>query len=277
MVMMPAKMIAGYALVVTPDKDTCGVCFGNNLSCAGCVANEVVELILVDAVNDTDIRPLQAVDTVIKSMTNPFSIVALVCSDTAVASVEFEVNGSSVRTENAAPYAIAGDRQGNYRAWNIAAGNYLVNAIPYSGNNGKGNQGIAKAVDLWVFDTPPVRSSGPGTNSISDEQGGTDGTKSGSQELNDNTNTVKSTHGPELLVYPNPTTGVLNVELIQLNASEVEIVLLDVTGKTIHQSSLEADGSEIKHELQLQNLPAGVYMLKLSIGTEVLTKRVIKE
>ncbi len=63
-----------------------------------------------------------------------FSLRANVSSNPA--QVAFDVNDiSNYRVEGAAPYAIAGDRSGNYSAWNPGLGVYAISATAYSSNN----------------------------------------------------------------------------------------------------------------------------------------------
>jgi CubicO group peptidase (beta-lactamase class C family) len=47
------------------------------------------------------------------------------------AKVIFTLNGAAIRTEIAAPFALAGDTVGRYHAWTPAPGSYVLNATPY--------------------------------------------------------------------------------------------------------------------------------------------------
>lgn len=148
----------------TASVDTCGVCSGGttgispNSTCGACVPNQVTELVLMQAgAGGTALGNIQNGDIIIKSVTGPFSIDALVCSDPDVESVIFEVNGSVVRTENLPPYAIEGDNASNgFKSWNVPAGSYTVTATPYSGNNGSGNMGVPKTVSFTILDNAPL-------------------------------------------------------------------------------------------------------------------------
>jgi len=80
-----------------------------------------------------------------------------------VESVVFTWTGttSGQQTESNAPYAIAGDRNGDFTAWPIPPGQYLVTAIAYDANNGNGNE-IARVtraftlVDGAPIEFPPI-------------------------------------------------------------------------------------------------------------------------
>jgi len=70
---------------------------------------------------------------------------------TAVGSVVF----IGARTENEAPYAIAGDNNGNYNPWNGATpGNKAITAVSYSGNNGSGTVLATSTVTFTLVSAP---------------------------------------------------------------------------------------------------------------------------
>lgn len=68
-------------------------------------------------------------------------------SPSTVGSVRFELNGTTTRIENKAPYAIAGDNNGgsDYYPINppLAAGTYTLVATPYTQSNAQGEVGAA--------------------------------------------------------------------------------------------------------------------------------------
>ncbi|MGL4573213.1 MAG: hypothetical protein ACRCV9_00320 [Burkholderiaceae bacterium] len=74
---------------------------------------------------------------------------------TGVGSVVFS-DGSSSRTENVAPYAYKGDKNGNYAVWSPSAGTYRITAKPYSGSGGAGAAGPEAALTLTVTDGGPA-------------------------------------------------------------------------------------------------------------------------
>jgi N-acetylneuraminic acid mutarotase len=87
-----------------------------------------------------------------------------------VGSVRFAYDANSnFRTENAAPYALAGDTNGNYSPWTPTVGVHTVTATPYPQANAQGTAGTSHQVTLRVSDTPattnqpPVVNAGPDT------------------------------------------------------------------------------------------------------------------
>jgi ELWxxDGT repeat protein len=54
-------------------------------------------------------------------------------------SVIFRLDGKIIRSENTAPYAVAGDNNGNFNSWDITPGGHMLTATAYSGTSGTGS------------------------------------------------------------------------------------------------------------------------------------------
>ncbi|MFW5691188.1 MAG: hypothetical protein ACOCXZ_01695, partial [Chloroflexota bacterium] len=110
----------------------------------------IESLTLINAATDTDIGPLPT--TIDLSATPQINIRANVAGN--VGSVVFLATGSPARAENEAPYALAGDNQGDYLVWPVTPGTYTITAVPYSGPNGTGTQGTAFVATVTVISGP---------------------------------------------------------------------------------------------------------------------------
>lgn len=75
-----------------------------------------------------------------------------------------------------------------------------------------------------------------------------------------------------LMLYPNPTSGAVTLELVGLpNTALFEIKAFNVTGHQIlYQSTIST-----KQILNFNEQPSGVYLLKITVGDLVLTKRLV--
>jgi hypothetical protein len=73
---------------------------------------------------------------------------------------------------------------------------------------------------------------------------------------------------------PNPTGGlfVLRMELQQ--SADVLLSLTDGAQREIFRQNLQ--GRQIEKTIDLSGLPAGMYLLRVQIGSEVFTRKVIK-
>lgn len=76
-------------------------------------------------------------------------------------------------------------------------------------------------------------------------------------------------------VYPNPLTTASVLSFSLITGSEVEIALIDLTGRKI-QSLLREKLSAGTHRLPLDNVvqPAGIYLLRLTINNEAIMEKV---
>jgi hypothetical protein len=125
---------------------------------------------LVNADTNQDIATIADGDTInlatlptrnlnIRANTNPAT----------VGSVEFELNGSTYRIENDAPYALEGDYPpGDYMPWTPAQGQYTLTAIPYTSSDTGGDVGTALTIYFVVIDQatgndPPVANDDAGS------------------------------------------------------------------------------------------------------------------
>ena len=76
-------------------------------------------------------------------------------------------------------------------------------------------------------------------------------------------------------IFPNPTTGSLTVEFIDLPISEIDVTVHDIVGRiAFDQSNARVNGN--KYLLDLGEYPEGVYLVKLTIEGQVVTKRIVR-
>ena len=81
---------------------------------------------------------------------------------------------------------------------------------------------------------------------------------------------------PELSLYPNPVADQLNFSLLSDFRGSVDVLLTDAMGRTV--STLQADkaSDELRQELRVATLPAGVYRLRVIEGDRQTIKPFIK-
>jgi hypothetical protein len=106
----------------------------------------------VNADTDVDIEPM------VEGMVIDFSVIGTsnlsVRANTipsTVGSVRFTYDSTNnLRTENSAPYSIAGDAGSNYHPWIPTVGAHLLTVTPYTGTNGSGTKGTAITMRFTV-------------------------------------------------------------------------------------------------------------------------------
>lgn len=112
----------------------------------------ITSFTLVDADADADLGPLRSGDIIDLSALSTQNLNVRANATSSTGSVVFELDGSEHRTENDAPYALAGDNRGNYHAWSPTPGAHTLTATPYSQDDGHGAVGAALAITLTVVE-----------------------------------------------------------------------------------------------------------------------------
>lgn len=77
----------------------------------------------------------------------------------------------------------------------------------------------------------------------------------------------------EVVVYPNPTKGELYIERNNNFNQPVKVVIFDTNGKTVFKSTIANEESRIN----IQELPKGIYFLKVSANENSNTIKIVKE
>ncbi len=73
-----------------------------------------------------------------------------------------------------------------------------------------------------------------------------------------------------LTLYPNPSTGRFTLEMRGEPTAEVAFVLVDATGRLLHQSRADFSAGELKQRFDLPDLPGGRYTLLVRRGESVV-------
>ncbi|MFK7922378.1 MAG: PKD domain-containing protein [Bacteroidia bacterium] len=81
----------------------------------------------------------------------------------------------------------------------------------------------------------------------------------------------------QMLVFPNPTQGQLNLILPQLEAGNVSIILHDIQGREIYQIGRESDGNSANqlYSMTLPQLKSGVYLLRVKTNKQTFNTKVV--
>lgn len=84
-----------------------------------------------------------------------------------------------------------------------------------------------------------------------------------------------STETSEIKIYPNPTEGIFTLEIS--HAKNVEYQLFDSNGKLIKEYLNAPENETVLDQVDISNFASGIYLLKIKIGGESITKRIIKK
>lgn len=82
----------------------------------------------------------------------------------------------------------------------------------------------------------------------------------------------------EVETFPNPTTGELFFEVKYDKSTDLELALIDLTGKTLNTFKIIRSKGRIDGTtgINIDQHPEGVYMLKVTIGRKTIIKRIVK-
>ncbi|NMH26003.1 T9SS type A sorting domain-containing protein [Flavobacterium solisilvae] len=92
--------------------------------------------------------------------------------------------------------------------------------------------------------------------------------------LNPGTLSVEEFEDEEVVVYPNPSNGIFQLTFNEAFSEKIEYSVYDVLGKIIveKENSNDLDATEVN----LENYPAGIYLLRMKIGEVVVNKKLLK-
>jgi hypothetical protein len=78
----------------------------------------------------------------------------------------------------------------------------------------------------------------------------------------------------DISVYPNPSTGIVSIDLSQLQG-QVTILISDINGRTL--TSVDVLENEKKPMFDLSNNAKGIYLIKVSNNGNEYTRKVVIE
>ncbi|MFD1145325.1 T9SS type A sorting domain-containing protein, partial [Larkinella insperata] len=164
-------------------------------------------------------------------------------SPTVVGSVVMELSGRQSRnqTETAAPYALFGDTNGDYKSWTPSTGSYTLKVTPYTEAGGKGTAGKALTINFTVVNQSSARMSAEDDPEIA---------------------------GLTVKTYPNPFVDSFTLEVKGREEGKLPVVVYDSYGRAVLQlADVQPD-----QLIQFGNEHApGMYILQVGEGD--MTKR----
>ena len=90
------------------------------------------------------------------------------------------------------------------------------------------------------------------------------------------TNIVSYSESVIIKVYPTPFSNYISIELFQKSEQNINIDLYNIVGHKIKNLNKTSSNFGIINLNDLANLPSGIYLLKIQIGSQVINKRISK-
>ncbi|MBO9700449.1 MAG: T9SS type A sorting domain-containing protein [Sporocytophaga sp.] len=208
---------------------------------------------LVNATTNQDIAWLHNNDYIFKPDTLQINV--RWNPTTTPGSVVFHLNSIPYRTENTAPFSLAGDTDGDYNPWPVTTGNYNISATPYSQPSGTGTPGPVSNVFVYVISTPPLRSADAGYD----------------------INNTSSTEAAGFEAYPNPSSDNFSFSVLNNENGIAKAEIYKADG-TLVEKLLEAnvaEGETIQFTWNGSQYLQGVYICKYTSGKKQFIKKIV--
>jgi uncharacterized protein YjdB len=227
---------------------------------------------LINAGPDTDILTLtdglqisqsqiQGLSLNIRANTNPL----------VVGSVFLRISGPINRTitENVAPYALFGDKNGNYNGRNLPVGNYTLEATPYSQSNRRGTMGSTRTIKFYIT-SDAFRMDG--TNAESDESDNPEGNADVMEKE------VQARDIPRITrMYPNPVAEIINLELSGQVEEHLEVSIYDLKGVRLFNQELKSEDGTLMLDISDLRLKPGMFVLMVNTNGYLQTFKFLKK
>jgi hypothetical protein len=219
---------------------------------------EVIRFILVDAHSNQDIMEINnGTILYLDQLPSRLNVRAEIMRQ-GVNSVVLQLNNRAPRLENEAPYALAGDRNGDYHTMNpgFSAGMQTLSAKAYAGMRARGNMQAEREIQFEVIDNNSRTMAASG--SLREGVSG-------------------SILNTEVSAYPNPFIDKVHIEVSVAESGRVALEVFDLQGRSvkhIFEGTMEA-GSSQSFEFDGTNLTNGIYITRVIAGGQVKHQRIV--
>ena len=121
----------------------------------------VTQLVLVDAETDQDIMVLEDGASIALSDLSTTKLNVRADISGLVSSLVFQLNKQTFQTQNAAPFALFGDRDGDYKEGTLPVGSHTLMATSYTSKNATGLSGMALSISFMITNEAVAMSASP--------------------------------------------------------------------------------------------------------------------
>ncbi|MEI6852112.1 MAG: T9SS type A sorting domain-containing protein [Bacteroidota bacterium] len=87
-------------------------------------------------------------------------------------------------------------------------------------------------------------------------------------------NMMQTVNGNDVNIYPNPSHGMVNIAVNGPNTADISVTVLDLMGNVVLKSNLNVV-EKTESAFDLTGYAKGVYLVQLSSGSEVVTKKIV--
>ena len=84
-------------------------------------------------------------------------------------------------------------------------------------------------------------------------------------------------NGETLLVFPNPVTSDLNIQVDVRENIQLNVSVISLLGKRVFSENIQFQEGNQQMNINLQSLPQGIYFLNLSDGQSIISRKIMKQ
>lgn len=93
----------------------------------------------------------------------------------------------------------------------------------------------------------------------------------------ENVNVETISNDQHLNIFPNPATNLLTIYYTNSNTKSIIIKLVNINGQLIYQENLYTFKGDYNKEIDMHNVAAGIYFIKIISDTNVIVEKIVKE
>ena len=76
-------------------------------------------------------------------------------------------------------------------------------------------------------------------------------------------------------VYPNPSDGIINLALEGVKSQRATVTVMNTSGTKVYEKQIEVRGERVDHQIDINDQPEGVYLVKTKVNNESITRKVV--
>jgi hypothetical protein len=81
----------------------------------------------------------------------------------------------------------------------------------------------------------------------------------------------------DVVLAPNPNPGVFTLFVDMNVETDVALLVMDMIGNVLYEESYPSVSYRLEEKIELPQLPAGIYLVKVLVGNETVVKKFVKQ
>ncbi|MCF8256771.1 MAG: T9SS type A sorting domain-containing protein [Flavobacteriales bacterium] len=86
----------------------------------------------------------------------------------------------------------------------------------------------------------------------------------------------ENVHAPTVAVYPNPSSGIFTLDVMNGSSDNVTIDVFNVVGSRISTDAYTSSGGLLSKTIDISGSADGIYIVRIGNGKNVITRKIVK-